>query len=362
MTSSTIEILVDGRRVGTTRVSSQGLWEFTLPRLSVGRRVVTAVTISSKNTRSHPSAPRVLMIVDPAALDFVGAGDSAVTAWRSSGGVVRYMIRRVSSKRWMSRRILGRYGVPGDYDGDGVADIAAVQTRGESLVWNIKSSLSGEMAAIELGSQGDVILGGCKLQSSTKVSLAIFRRASRQLFVQEIEKSHPRLHSLAKMSRGDLLGCGDIDGDGVDEVLFKVPARQGAGANAIAAFTSKGERVMFEDFKHFVRGFVALRGSNTQPDLVALLLGETSKGIPIQIQSLSTNFSLPIFHAQPDSTIGGGLFSRGTGEQTAGMLWAQNRSRSVFRRLLTRTSRTERLFKLPARYRLIRAQNIYRTR
>jgi hypothetical protein len=302
------------------------------------------------------------MIVEPAALDFVGVGDTAVTAWRSSGSVVKYRIRRVSSERWTTRRIVGRYGVPGDYDGDGVTDIAAVQLREETLVWNIKSSRSGRLSAIELGSRGDVILSGCKLQSPTNVSLAIFRRSSRQLFVQEIEESHPRLHSLAKMWRGDLLGCGDIDADGIDEVLFKVPGTQGAGSDAIAAFTRKGERVMFEDFKHFVRGFVALRGSNTQPDLVALLLGETFKGIPIQIQSLSTNFALPIFYAQPDSTIGGGLFSRSTGEQTAGMVWAQNRSRSVFRRLLNRTSSTERLFKLPARYRLIRAQNIYRTR
>ena len=109
------------------------------------------------------------------------------------------------------------------------------------------------------------------------------------------------------------------------------------------------------------RGHVVRRG-DTEVPLVALMFGTTRRGIPIRVETLAGSFSFPMFHVSPNSTIGTGFFSLGDGEQTAGLLWSQNDSRTVYRRLLKPDAQAERLFKLPHGYRLTRAQNVYRTR
>ena len=355
----TVELSVDSVIVGSTQVSDEGTWKFSLPPLAVGVRSVTAVTIRSNGARSAPSAPIVLQVLESAALDFAGAGDTAVTAWRSFGNMVRYKVRRASQKQWEGLEIGGRYAVPGDYDGDGVSDFAAVEPREDKLFWNIRSSISGDTNSVELGARGDLILGGCKFQSTRGASLAVFRRGTRQLIVRDIGQTQAKVASLKSLGSADLLGCGDSDGDGIDEIIFKVRASD--GSDAIAAFTSQGKRVVDKTLVEFLRGFV-IRRSGTEVPLVALVLGTTRKGIPVRIETLAGSFSFPLLYVSPSSTIGMGFFTTSSGEQSAGLLWAENRTRTVFRRILKRDSGAERLFKLPRRYRLLRAQNIYRTR
>ena len=357
--SDMIEVSVDEVVIGTTQVNTSGMWSLTLPRLAVGTRSVTAVTITSTGVRSAPSRPITLQVLESAALDFMGAGDTSVTAWRSFGTTVRYKTRRASQTQWTTHEITGRYAVPGDYDSDGVTDVAAVELRHDKLFWNIRASLAGETASVELGDRGDLILSGCKFQSSRRTSLAVFRRNSRQLIVRDLDQGQHRVSALKSLGAADLLGCGDSDGDGVDEILFKVPGSD--GSDAIAAFTSSGERVVDKNLTEFLRGFV-VRRSGTEVPLVALVLGTTRKGIPIRIETLAGSFSFPMIYVDANSTIGTGFFTTNDGEQHAGLLWSENRTRTVFRRILKRDASAERLFKLPHRYRLARAQNMYRTR
>jgi hypothetical protein len=354
-----IEISVDDVVVGRARANGQSQWRFTLPSLANGKRSITAVAINSQGARSQPSAPLILTVLSSSPLDFVGAGDTAVTVSRTSGDTVSYKTRRTSKSRWSAHQIAGHYAVPGDYDGDGVADIAAVQHRGRKLVWNIKSSIAGTRASIELGSRGDVILSGCKVLSSERVSAVAFRRRTRQLFAQEIGSNGKKLSTVAPVGKGDLLGCGDTNGDGLDEVIFRVPGSK--GGDAIAAFNGKGRRVVFTDMSKFARALV-VRRSATEVPLVALVQGESRKGIPVRVESLAGSFSFPMFYIDKNSTIGTGFFTDTEGEQSAGLLWAQNDTRTVFRRLLKPRAKAERLFKLPHGYTLTRAQNIYRTR
>jgi len=354
-----IEISVDEVIVGQARANSSSQWSFILPPLAIGKRSITAVAINSQGARSQPSAPLILTVLSSSPLDFVGAGDTAVTVSRTAGDTVNYKTRRVSKERWTTHQIKGHYAVPGDYDGDGVADIGAVEQRGRALVWNIKSSIAGTRASIELGSRGDVILSGCKVLSSERVSAIAFRRRTRQIFAREIGSNGKKLSTVAPVGEGDLLGCGDTDGDGLDEVIFRVP-RPGAG-DGIAAFDSEGRRVVATDLTKFSRGF-AVRRSDTEVPLVALVLGESRKGRLLRVESLAGSFSFPMFYVDRDSTIGTGFFTNGDGEQSAGLLWSQNDTRTLFRRLLKPNAQPERLFKLPHGYTLTRAQNIYRTR
>jgi hypothetical protein len=359
LANHTIELSVDSVVVGTIPTNSQGFWKFPLPPLSIGLRSVTAVTINSSGARSVPSTPVLLLVLSSSPLDFVGAGDTAVTTSRTSGDVVRYKTRRVSSERWITHEVAGRYAVPGDYDGDGVTDIAAVEQRGDKLIWNMKSSSSGKASSMHLGSAGDVILGGCKLLSSDRASAVTFHRRTRQLYVRDTHHSEQKTYSVSSVGRGDLIGCGDTDEDGIDEVIFKVHGKR--GSDAIAAFNSKGRRVVFTDLTKFSRGLV-MRRAGTEVPLVALVLGESRKGIPVRVESLAGSFLFPMFYVDRNSTIGTGFFSNSKGEQSAGLLWAQNDTRTIFRRLLKNKAQAEPLFKLPHGYKLTRVQNIYRTR
>lgn len=353
-----VEVSVDEVVVGTTQVTSQGTWLLSLPRLSVGSRKVTAVTITPSGTRSAPSAPLELSVLESASLDFVGVGDTAVTAWRRERGVVRFKFRRAADTTWTTREVTGQYPVPGDYDNDGVADIAAVERSGNHFVWNISSSLSGKLSAIKLGRTGETVLGGCKLQSADRVSLAVFRQRARQVVVRDLNQGPEHVRQLRGLGQADLLGCGDTDGDGIDEVLFKVPGDR--GSDGIVAYNSLGQRVVQKDLSQFLRGLV-VRRSGTEVPLVAIIQANTRKGIPIRVETLAGSFSFPTFYVGPNSTIGNGFFSDEDGQQTAGLLWSENRTRSVYRRLLKRDAAVEPLFKLPHGYRLVRSQNVFRT-
>ena len=136
--------------------------------------------------------------------------------------------------------------------------------------------------------------------------------------------------------------------------------RAGAG-DGIAAFNALGRRVVITDLTKFSKGLV-VRRSDTEVPLVALVLGESRKGRLLRVESLAGTFSFPMFYVDHDSTIGTGFFTNNDGQQTAGLLWSQNESRTLFRRLLKPNARPERLFKLPHGHTLTRAQNIYRTR
>ena len=345
--------------VGRARVNARSVWRVRLLPLAIGQRSITAVTIDAEGARSQPSAPLILTVLSSAPLDFVGAGDTAVTVSRTVGDMVSYKTRRASSERWTMHQIAGHYAAPGDYDGDGVSDIAAVEERSGKLIWNIRSSITGGRSSVDLGSRGDVIVSGCRLLSAERVSAVTFHRPTRHIRAQEIGPRGKKLSVDLPVGKGDVLGCGDTDGDGIDEVIFKVSGSQ--DGDAIAAFNGKGRRVVFTDMSEFARALV-VRRSATEVPLVALVMGESRKGRLLRVESLAGTFSFPMFYVDHDSTIGTGFFTNSDGEQSAGLLWAQNDTRTLFRRLLKPRAQAERLFKLPHGYTLTRTQNIYRTR
>ncbi len=201
-----IEIRVDDVVVGRARVNARSVWRVRLLPLAIGQRSITAVTIDAKGVRSQPSAPVILTVPSSAPLDFVGAGDTAVTVSRTVGDMVSYKTRRASSERWTMHQLAGHYAAPGDYDGDGVSDIAAVEERSGKLIWNIRSSITGGRSSVDLGSRGDVIVSGCRLLSAERVSAVTFHRPTRHIRAQEIGPRGKKLSLDLPVGKGDVLG------------------------------------------------------------------------------------------------------------------------------------------------------------
>jgi hypothetical protein len=361
-----VEIRVDGILVGTVPIaaasggdeSATRQWSYTLPELAPGERELTTTYVRTEETRSAPSEPVKIVIVATAPLDFMGMGDTAITTWRRVGDNLRFKTRRASSASWGTHTIRGRYPAAGDYDHDGLSDVAAVRIGEVSLEWNVKLSTTGEITRATLGDAGDTIISGCSFTGSKGASLAVFKSKHRQVQHMNIGDSQRRSVTLSGLGSGNVIGCGDTDGDGVDELLFTT--RGADNRIRVVGYDMSGQRRFESKYNSFVRGFVVDRPNSAVP-LVAVIGGTERRGRQVKITTMAGSFAFPRFFVERGATIGNGTFTTENNQQVSGIFWANRSTRMVSRRLLTRGARTTDLFKLPKGFSLVRPQGIVRT-
>lgn len=356
---SSIVILVNEIQAGTTVVSPQGDWSITLPPLAVGKQEVKAFTISPEGKKSKVALETVIVALESAPLDFSGVGKTSVTAWRRAGGYIHYQARPTRGGTWKSYRMEGDYPALGDYDGDGITDLATVAVEGDKLMWKIRRSTTGATSEVRLGADRDRILTGCRLRSKAKHSLVAFARKRRELLIRELDQRTTVLGDVSTIERGQLLGCGDVNGDDIDEVLFKVPGKDRDSADVVA-LNMQGKRVLTKELSRFIRGYVVIR-TGTQAPLLAILHGTTRRGIPVGVETTAGTFAFPLFYVDAGATVGTGLFGDTTSEQHPGIVWSDRDSRNVYHRIFRRGATTKRLFKLPEGFQLLRGANVMET-
>jgi hypothetical protein len=358
-----VEIQVDGIVVATVPITApngngSGAWSYTLPSLAPGEREIATTYVVSDSHRSAPSAPVKVIIVAPAPLDFVGVGDTAITAWRKTSDSIRFKIRRASSAEWTAKTIRGRHPVVADYDDDGVSDLGAVRVRKGSLEWTVEQSSTDKAITTTLGEAGDTILSGCNFVSGKGASLAVFKSGQRTLQYQSVGDSAARTVTLQKLGSCNLIGCGDTDGDGVDEMLFTT--RGADNRVEIVGYDTKGVRKFESQNKTFSRGLVVNRPDSPVP-LVAVVGGPGGKGRQVRVTTMAGSFAFPLFYVSRDATIGTGTFLTETNQQAPGIFWSSRTSRRVYRRFLAADAVSRELFTLPKGYSLVRSQSIIRT-
>ncbi len=361
-----VEIRVDGILVGTVPLaaasggdeSSTRQWSYTLPDLAPGERELTTTYVRTEETRSAPSEPVKIVIVATAPLDFMGMGDTAITTWRRVGSNVRFKTRRASSASWSTHTIRGRYPAAADYDDDGLSDVAAVRIGEVSLEWNVKLSTTGATSRTTLGDAGDTVISGCSFTGNKGASLAVFKSKQRQVQHMNVGDSTPRTVTLNGLGSGNVIGCGDTDGDGVDELLFTT--RGADNRIRVVGYDTSGQRKFESKYNSFVRGFVVDRPNSAVP-LVAVIGGTERRGRQVKITTMAGSFAFPRFFVERGATIGNGTFTTENNQQVSGIFWANRSTRMVSRRLLSRGSLTTDLFKLPKGFSLVRPQGIVRT-
>jgi hypothetical protein len=361
-----VEIRVDGILVGTVPIpaasggdeSASRPWSYTLPDLAPGERELTTTYVKTEETKSSPSEPVKIIVVATAPLDFMGMGDTAITTWRRAGGAVRFKVRRASDEAWTTRTVRGRYPAAADYDDDGVSDVAAVGVQKGSLEWSIKLSMTGETIRTTVGETGDTIISGCSFTANKGASLAVFKGKERQLRHINVGESQPRTVTLNGLGSGNVIGCGDTDGDGVDELLFTT--RGVDNRIRVVGYDSIGQRRFESVYNKFVRGFVVDRPNSAVP-LVAVIGGTERRGRQVKITTMAGSFAFPRFFVERGATIGNGTFTTDNNQQVSGIFWANRKSRMVSRRLLSREEKSTELFKLPKGYSLVRPQGVVRT-
>jgi hypothetical protein len=359
----TVEVHVDGIVVGKVPITSSsgsgaGAWTFTLPALAPGYREISTVNVASEVDRSAPSAPVKVVIVAAAPLDFTGVGDTAITTWRRARNEVRVKTRRSSSGAWTTRTIAGRYPAIADYDDDGVSDVAAVGVRDGNLEWNVELSTTGKALDLSVGAAGDTLVSGCNFAANKGASFAVFKSETRALHFRSLGDSATQEVVLSGLGSCNVIGCGDTDGDGVDELLFTT--RGADNRTRVVGYDTTGQRRFESKYNSFVRGFVVDRPNSTVP-LVAVIGGTERRGRQVKITTMAGSFAFPRFFVERGATIGNGTFTTETNEQVSGIFWADRKNRMVSRRLLSRGAETTELFKLPRGFSLVRPQGIVRT-
>lgn len=352
-------MLVNDLQAATAVVPPSGRWTVALPALSAGLHELKAYAITAEGTQTELSSAISLAVVDTAPLDFSGTGKTSITTWRRVGRELNFKVRTIDGADWVTHRVPGQYPALGDYDGDGVTDLAGVSVTKDSLVWKINRSDTKTLTEVKLGSRGDKVITGCKLRSSGKHSLVSFAQKRRALVVAELGDRVTDTGTLSTIRNGDLIGCGDVTGDDIDELIFKIPGTKRDSA-AIVAVDADGKRKLIKSLARFVRGYV-VRRPGTEAPLLAILTATTRRGIPIRVETVAGTFNFPLFYVAAGSTIASGLFGNDVTDQHPGIVWSEKSSGRIFYRVFTRTSRPTSLFRLPRGYRLMRPSNVFST-
>jgi hypothetical protein len=157
----------------------------------------------------------------------------------------------------------------------------------------------------------------------------------------------------------DLVGCGDSDGDGVDEVIFTT--RGADGRVRVVGYDTNGKKKIAAKYNQFLRGCIVNR-PNSQVPLVALLSGVAGRSRQVRVTTMAGSFAFPLFYIDRNATVSSGIFLTSTNEQVPGIFWLNNKSGVIYRRLLTQGADVIELFEIPKDYSLTRTQNIIRTR
>ncbi len=159
--------------------------------------------------------------------DFDGDGLSDIGVIRSSQGFApdnsaNYWYTLNSADQTFSALSIGQPGdvnVQGDYDGDGIADVAMYTPL--TGVWQVRKSGTGETTFTQFGSYGDIPVVG-DYDGDTINDLAVFRPSEGNWYV--LRSSDGNFTGVHWGTAGDRPVTGDFDGDGVNDLAVFRPS------------------------------------------------------------------------------------------------------------------------------------------
>jgi hypothetical protein len=296
----------------------------------------------------------------PAFLDFDGDGLSELAFANSAEESTEF--RTVSSRDGTVTSVsLGKgRAVPADYDSDGITDPAVVRLQGKSYIWEIKKSSDGATVTVRFGERGDTLVYGCRLLNANRAALA-FRRGKSIVAVDLLSSTATRLGS-PNLNSGEIIGCGDLAGDGTDEPLFIVPSRV-KGLSALAGLSCRNQLVVYRSIQPFDNGGIIQLDRDDFPLLITLrpLAGNR---IIANLTSFSELFPYPKFFLPDGVLFSSGRYQTIPADGVAagfgyGVIYQDPKSGSVKRRLFGEAGiRVEELADAPAGFKLVRPQGV----
>jgi hypothetical protein len=343
---------VDSRLAAETKADSKGLWAISVPPLAVGEHKLAAVSIDFLGKRSPPSAVHSITVLSSAPLDFFGKGETSIGSWRKRGDKIIFNSRAQGGGIWRTTTVKGVLPAVGDYDDDGITDLAAVGISKRNLLWTVLSSARKKAITYRLGKPGDTVLGGCRLGSGGALTPAVFDVASGVVSVIDAKTKGIRTFSITPTFKQQvLLGCGDTNGDGAHELLFS--ARSGARDTAVIRHDlMKGIKTVWLAASQG-DGATWIPQTASDAPLVTIQRQLTLNRSLGGIESLGTTFEFPTFYSAVGLDVTRALLLGTDNKQAPGILWANQRTGKLTRRLLGSTQDQAMSFGLAKGFRML---------
>lgn len=272
-------------------------------------------------------------------LDFDGDGFSDVGTATPAGDSLNFSVTLSGNAQVMEGTVSGKSQAIGDYDGDGMADFGAtkVVTNREGrndfrqLQWTIvPSTAPTNPVTVNFGISGENILGGCRLLSPDRASLALTRSnnsvRAREFDSDNVTTFTPQSKSLV------LLGCGDLDGDNQDELIYRTEPRPHSTTNELIVNIVSigcGKRpVVYRSIRPFQRSLLVPREPGLLP-ILAFFRSSTPGRLRLDVQGISEQmpFAQNIINSEDD--VASALLKGTSGESKPSVLLRKSGSRNI---------------------------------
>ena len=352
-TGAWVRIFIDGVHVGDTAVKDDGTFSFQVPApLAVGEHEVKGKTIVSDGGESSFSLAIIVTIRRDAVLDFDADGLTDVTGHSVRGNRIVFRAVLSSSQRVISESVEGWFPAPADYDGDGAWDYGGVGVSNGALRWSITLSGSGATRGVSFGTSGDIVLAGCRFGDDGHSTLAVMR--GRHIRFRTLHGSSRGAFSVEASDLRQVIGCGDVDGDGVDELILS--NRETRKVDRVTAVTRVGTRREVSNVSKFINGFIAREWTSGAPVLGALR-GSGRDRKSSELRALRGTFEFPVVQLPSSLDVASGTFMRSDrASLTSGITW-QSRGTLDVLRLLANEKDPTKVLKLSKGYRVTKPQD-----
>ena len=310
---------------------------------------------------SVPKARSVALTVPRAPLDFDGDSISEYV------GVVQDRDKNTTEFWVYSQTNLGTTtaslprgtAVPSDYDGDGKTDFATLSTARGKKVWNISLSSTGESVSQPFGDADDSAVFGCRLTGSSRSSLVTVR--GRTILATELGSSTPIKVGTLPDTVDQLLGCGDISGEGKDGILFTNRTKT-PGVRLVSTLGCANQVLPFRSIKDFRSAGIVQVDRDDFPLLITLRELDQKRDI-VTLQSVSELFPYPKFFFDKRAAFSSGRYRSANGSLTGyGVAYVADKSTNqVVQRLLdAQIPRPEPVVIMPKGYQIVQPQGVIR--
>ena len=246
---------------------------------------------------------------------------------------------------------------PADYDGDGKADYATVSIRNSRAVWTIEKSSTGETVTDRSQDGVSRAIYGCRFVSGSKYSLATVK--GRSILARELGSDQDIRIGVLPENFKRLLGCGDLQGDGTDDIIFTYPQRN-SDLEIVATLGCKNQVIPYRSIKSFKSGGIVQLAKDDFPLLVTLRSLDARRDI-VTLQSTAELFPYPKFFFTKRTVFTSGRYRSTDGvTEGFGLAYEDGDGKLLARIFNAAVPRPEEVTEIPTGFSLVAPQGVVR--